>query len=217
MCAQLVDAVVRGDLRWVNWAVDFLIIKHLDINAATRDHSATQEGGYWRTAYHALVFECKAAIETRVEIAKRLVDGDCRPEMPDSLGRSALHHPCPAALMKIMFTTEPLPYLECANCGRPPLHDHITHRNLEECKLLIENNANLTNVDGEGNTPLMLAVRHGMVELMEFLLKDKQAVKEQIDNKNKHGETALSIATADIPGLTRNCKRLIRRCLGTPE
>jgi uncharacterized protein len=86
----------------------------------------------------------------------------------------------------------------CGYCGavlpadlfNSTLEDAIAHRDVARVRALLEGGADLTTVDYEGKTPLMLAAKAGDPEIVELLL----AVGADPTPKDKLGYTAEMIA-----------------------
>jgi hypothetical protein len=79
------------------------------------------------------------------------------------------------------------------------LHDAVRANNLDKVKAFIEKGADINGVDGDGNTPLMLAVIAGYIPIVRYFLK--QPVDLNIRNKKNY--IALSLSKAVDPAITK--------------
>lgn len=70
------------------------------------------------------------------------------------------------------------------------LRDAIGHRDVVRVQALLDDSADLTTIDDEGKTPLMVAAKTGAPEIVELLLKAGADPKP----KDKLGYTAEMIA-----------------------
>ncbi|CAD5119760.1 DgyrCDS8355 [Dimorphilus gyrociliatus] len=93
-------------------------------------------------------------------------------------------------------------------CGATALHEASTYNNIEACKALINNGADILIPDEEGSTPLHLACMEGDVELVEVLLaeaKNKNELAQYLNKQDKEDHnTALHLSIENRhPAVTR--------------
>ena len=111
---------------------------------------------------------------------------------PNSFGDTPLHiamkHNCLPELIKILDPNTK------DHCGSTVLHIAVEQKNLNLCKVILNNEkCDLNARDEDGNTPLHLAARPGLTNIAKLLLTDKRC---SLNLQNRGGDTALHLAVA---------------------
>ncbi|PFX20922.1 uncharacterized protein LOC111336267 [Stylophora pistillata] len=206
------------------WLVAKLIDEYLQ--DAVECHSSSR-----RTALHEAVklpeslnLDKEAVVRNRHETMKILLDAGVNPNIPDHLGKNALHlffdHVNLAKVIvkkysKIVLETILLLHeygirLDMADHkGRTVLHQAAAFGLEETAQILLNLGADIHRVDSDRNTPAHVAAYHGNFEVLSCLMNPHVSHAELI---NRHGNTLLHCAImpkADEDALIRVAQTLI--------
>ena len=165
-----------------------------------------------RTALHEAVnlpenwnLDKEIVVQYRHETIKILLDAGFNPNIPDHMGKTALHlfldHVNLAKVVlkkysKIVPETIRLLHYYGAHLdatdhkGRTLVHQAAAFGHLETIQILLELGADVQSVDIDGNTPAHVAACHGNFEALQCLL-DRASHAELV---NRHGNTVLHVA-----------------------
>jgi len=172
------QAIMAGDLTTVQRCLESLSKAEVDINGwmpiANARCNPSKE-----TAVNALMDEdCKAPMETKVTIARLLIDAKCR---PDVWPNRALFEKPHAPILEVLLTARPLVNVNARNGDRTPLQQLLYHFGdwSEECRMLLNAGAEIDYYT------LMEAVSHGRVYLIPTLLGEIN-IKGVWDEKKFH-------------------------------
>lgn len=130
-----------------------------------------------------------------LQMVKRLLTHDSNLLIKNLKGRSALHHAAasgePDAVQELLRASSDANDIRIyANAkdesGSTPLHLAAVAGNVQVMKILLDEKADITQVDGSGHDVLYLASRHGHANMVTFLIQEYRKSIEGVDGETFH-------------------------------
>ncbi|KAK9444770.1 ankyrin 2,3/unc44 [Metarhizium brunneum] len=130
-----------------------------------------------------------------LQMVKRLLTHDSNLLIKNLKGRSALHHAAasgePDVVQELLRASSDANDIRIyANAkdesGSTPLHLAAVAGNVQVMKILLDEKADITQVDGSGHDVLYLASRHGHANMVIFLIQESRKGIEGVDGETFH-------------------------------
>ncbi|KAH0592409.1 hypothetical protein MHUMG1_09795 [Metarhizium humberi] len=130
-----------------------------------------------------------------LQMVKRLLTHDSNLLIKNLKGRSALHHAAasgePDVVQELLRASSDANDIRIyANAkdesGSTPLHLAAVAGNVQVMKILLDEKADITQVDGSGHDVLYLASRHGHANMVTFLIQESRKGIEGVDGETFH-------------------------------
>ncbi|KAF5128534.1 Ankyrin-3 [Metarhizium anisopliae] len=130
-----------------------------------------------------------------LQMVKRLLTHDSNLLIKNLEGRSALHHAAasgePDVVQELLRASSDANDIRIyANAkdesGSTPLHLAAVAGNVQVMKILLDEKADITQVDGSGHDVLYLASRHGHANMVTFLIQESRKGIEGVDGDTFH-------------------------------
>jgi hypothetical protein len=136
-------------------------------------------------------------IYNKIDLIDLFIEKKCKIDILDVDGKCLLYYAIKynyeklvEKLINISYIGIPIIELKDKNkiC---PIHYAIMYNNKNILELLLQKDININIKDGNGNTPLMYAIKNKNYKIIQYLLENKNI---NINSTNNDGSTALHIA-----------------------